>query len=75
MSLLRSRKFLAAVLGVVVVIAVHFGVDEAKAKQIADWVGVLLAAYIGGTALEDAAGKRANGNGGGPPTAGAANSG
>jgi|GEM_PF-5178290 len=67
MALLKSRKFVAAVIGVLVVVAVHLGIDEAKAKQIADWAGALLLAYIGGTALEDAGAKRANGNGVGHP--------
>lgn len=61
MSLLKSRKFIAAVIGIIVVISVHYGVDEGKAKSIADWVAALIMAYIGGTALEDAAAKRANG--------------
>ncbi len=55
LDLLKSQKFIAALLGVLVIVAVHYGVDEARAKAIADWVGTLVIAYIGGHAVVDAA--------------------
>lgn len=53
-ALLKSRKVWIALATLGVAVAVHFGVEESKAKSIADavlWVGGML---IGGIAVEDA---------------------
>lgn len=54
--LLKSSKFWAAVLALLVVVAVQgFNVSEEAANQISAAVLVLIGIFIGGTALEDVA--------------------
>jgi hypothetical protein len=53
-SLLRSRKFVAALIAMAVSILVAFGVDEAVASQLITAIAAIAVAYIGGTAWEDA---------------------
>jgi len=56
--LLKSSKFWAAVVGLVVVILTEIaGVSEETAKQIQVAVLTLIGIFIGGTAIEDAAKK------------------
>jgi hypothetical protein len=63
LALLKSRKFLAAMVGVIIVVVVQLtGMDEAKAQAIGQTVLGVIIAYIGGSALEDAAEKRAGGD-------------
>lgn len=52
-ALLRSRKFVAALISVVVSILVAVGMDETVAGQLVTAVMVLATAYILGTAYED----------------------
>ncbi len=60
--LLKSRKFWVLLGGLLVVLLTQLlDLPESRAKQIADLVVLLAAAYIGGVALED--GLRGVGNG------------
>ena len=53
-ALLKSRKFYAAVLGVVGVVLVELaGLDEASAELIVKAIMAIVSAFILGTALED----------------------
>lgn len=54
-ALFSSRKFVTALGAVIVSILVSFGVPEEMAGPLITAIMVLAAAYIGGTALEDAA--------------------
>lgn len=61
LSLLRSRKFWAAVLGVVSVVLVNLGLKELAPEQvtaITDAITWIISALIAGVAVEDAAQKR-----------------
>ena len=61
LSLLRSRKFWAAVLGVVSVVLVNLGLKELAPEQvtaITDAITWIVSALIAGVAVEDAAQKR-----------------
>lgn len=62
LALARSRKFWAAVLGVVSVIMVNLGFKELVPEQvtaITDAITWIVATWIGSIAVEDAALKRA----------------
>ena len=53
-ALLKSRKFYAAVLGVVGVVLVELaGLPEASAEMIVQAIMAIVASFILGTALED----------------------
>ena len=58
-GLLSSRKFWAALVGVLAVVLVQCGVSEEKANTISVAIMTLAGLYIGGTAVEDAANKLA----------------
>jgi hypothetical protein len=56
-GLLSSRKFWAALVGVLAIVLVQCGVSEEKANTISVAIMTLVGLYIGGTAVEDAANK------------------
>jgi hypothetical protein len=58
-GLLSSRKFWAALVGVLAIVLVQCGVSEEKANTISVAIMTLVGLYIGGTAVEDAANKLA----------------
>jgi len=56
-GLLSSRKFWAALVGLLAIVLVQCGVSEEKANTISVAIMTLAGLYIGGTAVEDAANK------------------
>lgn len=64
--LLKSSKAIAAVVGIAAAVGTRYlGLDPAVAKELSYQIVIIVAAYIGANALEDAAAKK-NGNGGAP---------
>lgn len=60
-ALLKSRKFWAAIVGVVGVVLAQYGVPEERVNEVTLAIVTLITAVIGGTAWEDAAQKKAGG--------------
>lgn len=64
-KLLKSRKFTAIIVGVVATLGVKYlKLDPETAQQVGELILYGILAYIGGTAIEDAGHKFANGKNG-----------